>query len=148
VVPIAHVAKFYGKFFLSLANKEIDMDSDSIKVMLCTVSYVPDQDAHRYKSDVTNEITGTGYTAGGVALSSPTISYTGATNLWAFDAADAQWTGATFTARVAVVYDASPASDSTRPLIGYILFDADIPVTSSTFTIAWDATGIATVTVS
>lgn len=145
---MTHIAKFYGKFFLSLANKEIDMDSDSIKVMLCTSSYTPDQDAHRYKSDVTNEITGTGYTAGGAVLSSPASAYNGTTNLWSFDAADAQWTGATFTARVAVLYDSSPASDSTRPLIGYILFDADIPVTASTFTVVWDATGIATVTVS
>jgi len=145
---MAHVAKYYGKFWLSLANKEIDLDSDTLKVMLCTVSYVPDQDAHRYKSDVTNEITGTGYTAGGATLSSVVSAYTGASNLWSLDAADAQWTGATFTARVAVLYDATPASDSTRPLIGYILFDADIPVTSSTFTVAWDAAGIATVTVS
>ncbi|WP_280448473.1 hypothetical protein [Nocardia brasiliensis] len=145
---MAHVAKFYGRFFLSLANKEIDLDSDTIKVMLCTSAYTPDQDAHRYKSDITNEISGTGYTAGGVALSSPTIAYNGTTNLWSFDAADAQWTGATFTARCAVVYDSSPASDSTRPLIGYVLFDADIPATASTFTIAWDATGIASVTVS
>ncbi len=145
---MAHVAKFYGKFFLSLANKEIDLDTDAIKVMLCASGYTPDQDAHRYKSDVTNEITGTGYTAGGVALASPTIAYNGGTNLWTFDAADAQWTGATFTARVAVVYDSSPASDSTRPLIGFIVFDADIPVTASTFTIAWDATGIASITVS
>ena len=145
---MAHVAKFYGKFFLSLANKEIDMDSDAIKVMLCTSSYTPDQDAHQYKSSVTNEITGTGYTAGGVTLSSAAVTYTGASNLWAFDAADAQWTSATFTARVAVVYDSTPASDSVRPLVGYILFDADVPVTAATFTIAWDASGIATITVS
>lgn len=145
---MTHVAKYYGKFFQSMANKEVDLDSDILKVMLCSSSYVPDQDAHRYKSDITNEITGTGYTAGGATLSSVVVSYTGASNLLSLDAADAQWTNATFTARVAVLYDASPASDSTRPLIGYILFDADIPVTNSTFTIQWDSTGIASVTVS
>lgn len=145
---MTNVAKYYGKFFLSLANKEIDLDSDTLKVMLCTVSYVPDQDAHRYKSDVTNEISGPGYTAGGQALTSVVVSYTGATNVFALSAANSQWTGATFTARVAVLYDSTPATDSVRPLIGYILFDADIPVTGSTFTITWDSSGIATVTVS
>jgi hypothetical protein len=145
---MAHVAKYYGKFFLSLANKEIDLDSDTLKVMLCTSAYTPDQDAHRYKSDVTNEITGTGYTAGGATLSSVQVAYTGASNLVSLDSADAQWTSATFTARVAVLYDATPASDSTRPLIGYILFDADIPVTNSTFTLQWDSSGIATISVS
>ncbi len=145
---MAHVAKYFGKFFLSLANKEIDLDSDTLKVMLCTVSYVPDQDAHRYKSDVTNEVSGTGYTAGGQALTSVAVSYTGATNVFALDAADSVWSGATFTARVAVVYDSTPGSDSARPLIGYILFDADVPVTGSTFTLTWDSSGIASVTVS
>lgn len=145
---MAHVAKYYGRFFLSLANKEIDLDSDTLKVMLCGSGYTPDQDAHRYKSDVTSEITGPGYTAGGLALTSVVVSYTGGTNTLMVDAADSQWTGATFTARVAVVYDSTPGSDSTRPLIGYILFDADISVTGSTFTITWDSAGIATITVS
>ncbi|MRH86008.1 hypothetical protein GFY24_00760 [Nocardia sp. SYP-A9097] len=145
---MAHVAKYYGKFFVSLANKEIDLDSDTLKVMLCTSSYTPDQDAHQYKSSVTSEITGTGYTAGGLALTSVVVSYTGATNVLALSAANTQWTGATFTARNAVLYDSTPASDSVRPLIGYILFDADISVTGSTFTITWDSSGIATITVS
>ena len=143
---MAHVAKYYTKFFLSVMNKEVDLDTDTLKVMLTTSSYTPSQHTHRYKSDVTNEITGTGYTAGGVALSSVTVGNT--SGVVTIDAADSQWTGATFTARNAVLYDASPGSDSTRPLIGYIAFDADIPVTSSTFTITWDSSGIATVSVS
>ncbi|MFG1794117.1 hypothetical protein [Nocardia sp. NPDC049149] len=140
------MAKFYTKFFLSVLNKEVDLDTDTLKVMLCTSSYTPSQHVHRYKSDVTNEITGTGYTAGGVALASVTVGNSSGTIT--FDAADSQWTSATFTARNAVIYDSSPASDSTRPLVGYITFDADIPVTASTFTITWDSSGIATVSVS
>ncbi|MBF5002408.1 hypothetical protein IRT45_35415 [Nocardia sp. BSTN01] len=143
---MAHVAKFYGKFLLSLANKEINLNTDTFKVMLCSSLYVPDQDAHQYKSSVTNEISGTGYTAGGQTVSPLTITYNAATNQLVIDCPDAQWASASFTARVAVLYDATPASDSTRPLIGYILFDSDIPVTSSTFTVQWDSTGVATLT--
>jgi hypothetical protein len=47
------------------------------KTMLTTVTYVPNQDTHDFKDDVTNEITGTGYTAGGVAISPLTSLYTG-----------------------------------------------------------------------
>ena len=140
--------KFYGKSFLSVYNKEIDIDSDALKVMLCTSTYTPDQDNHRYKSDVTNEVTGTGYTAGGVTLTSVTITYTGATNILAIDANDVSWTSATFTARYAVVYDSTPSTDATRPLIGYIDFGSDQSPAAGTLSIVFDSTGIATVTVS
>lgn len=141
-------AKLYGKVFLSAFNKEIDLDSDSIKVMLCSSSYIPNQDTHQYKSSVTNEITGTGYTAGGAALTSVTVSYDAASNTTTFDAADAAWSGATFTARYAVIYDATPGSDATRPLIGYVDFGSDQSPSAGTLTLQFNASGIATVTVS
>ena len=146
MVPIAVTAKLFGGFLLSLANKEINLGADTFKVMLCTSSYVPDQDTHRYKSDVTNEITGTGYTAGGATLGSVTVGYTAGTNTLKFDAADSAWSGSTLTARYAVVYDATPGTDATRPLICYGDFGADVSTTSGTFTVTWDSAGIATLT--
>lgn len=140
-------AKIYGKFFLSLANKEIDWDSDTIKVKLCTSSYTPDQDAHQYMSSVTNEITGTGYTAGGATLTSPTSAYTGASNLFALGGATVAWAASTLTARYAVVYNSTPGTDATRPLASYVDFGADVATTAGTLTITWDATGIITVSV-
>lgn len=139
--------KFYGKFFLSLANKEVDLNSDTIKVALVTSSYTFDQDAHDYFNDITNEVTGTGYSAGGAAVGSPSISYTGASNTFAFDGNDVSWTTSTITARGAVVYDSSPGSSSTNPLICFVDFGADVSTTSGTFTITWDAAGIGTVVV-
>lgn len=140
-------AKVYGGFLLSLANKEIDLDTDSIKVMLCTSSYTPNQDTHRYKSDVTNEVTGTGYTAGGAALASVVVAYNAGTNTWSLDAADTAWASSTITARYAVIYDSSPGSDATRPLIAYIDFGADVISSSGAFTLQWDAAGIVTAVV-
>ncbi|MDV6276361.1 hypothetical protein R3Q06_22950 [Rhodococcus erythropolis] len=145
---MAHTSKFYGKFFLSAFNKEVDLDSDTLKVMLCTSSYTPNQDTHQFKSDVTNEITGTGYTAGGAALTSVTVAYNGSTNTITLDAADVTWSTATFTARHAVIYDSTPGSDATRPLIAFVTFDADISATAAPFQAIWDAAGIATTTVS
>ena len=53
----------------------------------------------------------------------------------------------TITARYAVVYDSSPGSDATRPLVGYVDFGADVVSNNGAFTITWDSTGIAVVTV-
>jgi len=66
---------WYASAILKAMNKEIDFDSDDIKVMLTTSSYAEDLETHDYKNDVTNEITGTGYTAGGAALTSKTATY-------------------------------------------------------------------------
>lgn len=141
---MAVTAKLYGNVFTKAFNKEIDLDTDTIKVMLCTSSYTPDQDAHIYKSSVTSEVTGTGYTAGGATLGTKTVVYTSGTNTFTFDAADTSWTTATITARYAVIYD-STGTDATSALIGYVDFGADQVATAGTFTITWDATGIAVV---
>ncbi len=143
---MAVTAKLYGLFLKSLANKEIDLDTDAIKVMLTTSTYVPNQDTHQYKSSVTNEVVGTGYTATGATLTSPTVTYDTATNVLKFDAADTSWAASTITARYAVIYDSTPATDATRPLIGYVDFGADVSSTAAAFTITWDAAGIFTIT--
>jgi hypothetical protein len=142
---MAVTAKLYGLALKSLAQGKMVLDADTLKVMLCTSSYTPNQDTHQFKSDVTNEITGTGYTAGGATLSSVTLSYNSGTNTLTLDAADTSWPTSTITARYAVIYDSTPATDATRPLIAYVDFGADTSDASGTFTITWDAAGIATI---
>lgn len=140
--------KLYGNAILQALTSGIDWNSDTLKVMLCTSAYVPDQDAHVFKSDVTGEVVGTGYTAGGVALSSVAITYTASTNVIKLDAADVTWSTSTISAQYAVIYDSTPSTDATRPLIAY--WDAGAMQSSSgaDFKITWGAAGIATVTVS
>ena len=145
---MAVTAALFGLYFTSLHDEEIDIAADDINVALATSSYTPDQDTHDYFNDVTNEVTGTGYTAGGDTLGSKTQTYTAGTNKWVFDAADAQWTSSTITARYAVIYDATGGgTDATRPLIGYQNFGADVSTTSGTFDLAWAAGGIVEITV-
>lgn len=141
-------SKLYGQFLSQALNKEIDWDTDTIKVALLTNAYTPDQDAHNYFDDVVaNEVTGTGYTAGGLTLSNKTNTYNSATNVIVLDADDVTWSSSTITARYAVIYDASPATNATRPLIGYVDFGSDQSSSNGNFTITWDATGIVRITV-
>ena len=139
-------AKVYSKFHLSALLKTIDYTNDTIKIMLCTSAYTPVQNTHQFKSDVTAEVVGTGYTATGATLASKTAA--SAAHVATFDAADVVWSASTITARYAVVYDATPASDATRPLICYIDFGADVISSGGTFTITFDPLGIWTMTVS
>ena len=139
--------KTYGRLIAKAFNKEIDWDTDTIKVALATSSYTPNQDTHDYFDDVVSyEVSGTGYTAGGETLASKTNAYTSGTNVTKFDAADVSWTTSTITARYAIIYDASPATNATRPLIGYVDFGSDQSSSAGTFSIVWDAAGIFTTT--
>lgn len=143
---MAVTALLYGKAFLSFTNGEIDLDTNTIKVALTTSSYTPDQDAHDYFNDVTNEVTGTGYTAGGATLANKTVTYTSGTNVFKFDADDTTWAISTITARRAVIYK-DTGTASTSPLIAYVDFGADVSTAAQTFQITWHANGIFTVTV-
>jgi hypothetical protein len=141
--------KLYGKFMLSLLNKECDFDSDTLKLMHTSASHVPDQDAHRYKSDLSNEVTGTNLAAGGVALTSCTAAYTAATNTVKITCADYSVATATATGiKNSHIYDSSPGSDATRPLIAYVVWDVELAPSAATLAITFDpTTGIASGTV-
>lgn len=134
----------FGQFLLKALNKEVTLGNGAtgLKVMLLTNVATPDQDGWVYKSSVTNEVTGTGYTAGGATLGSVAVTYTSATNTITIDAADTTWSASTITARYAVIYDSAPATDATRPLIGYIDFGADMSSNNGNFSITWSSEGI------
>jgi len=136
----------YTKFPKALANAEINWIADTIKVALVTSAYSPNQDVHGYFSDIVNEATGTGYTAGGATLVSKTVTQADASNKQTFDAADVAWPGSTITARYAVIYK-STGSGNSSPLIGYVDFGVDQASTSGTFQIQWNAAGIFTTSV-
>jgi hypothetical protein len=105
---------------------------------------VPNQDTHDYFNDVTNEVTGTGYTAGGATLGTPTIGNT--LNVIKLDGDDTVWAASTITARIAVVYDSTPGTAATNPLLFWVDFGADVSSVSGSFTITWNASGMATIT--
>ena len=134
----------FTNYSAKLHNKEVDWNSDTIKGMITTNTYVPDQNAHAYKSDVTNEITGTGYSAGGATLTTCTITVTGGgSHVVKLDADDLTW-AATINltgAKWLVLYDNTPASDATRPLIGYLDL-GNINVSGGPLTIVWDSAGV------
>ncbi len=134
----------YNSFKRDIGNGSIDLDTDSIKVMLVTSSYTADIDAHTKRSDVTNEVSGTGYSAGGSALTTKTMTANNTSDQGVFDADDVSWTTATITARGAVLYKSRGGASSADELIAYVDFGSNQTSTAGTFTITWSATGIIT----
>lgn len=132
----------YNSFKRDIANGSIDLDTDTIKIMLVTSTYTPDIDAHTKRSDITNEVVGAGYTSGGATLASKTMTANNTTDKGVFDAADVVWTTSTITARGAVLYKSRGGASSADELICYLDFTTDQISSSGDFNIAFAATGI------
>jgi len=131
----------YNSFKKKIADGSIDLDSDTIKVMLVTSAYLPDVDNHDFKDDITNEVSGTGYTAGGQALANKAVIQDNSGDKAIFDADDLIWTNSTITARGAVIYKDTGVA-STSPLICYIDFGSDKSSYGGDFKIEWSSQGI------
>lgn len=54
---------WYNSGLRDVVDRTIDLAADTIKIILVTSSYTPDPD-HDFASDLTNELSGTGYTGG------------------------------------------------------------------------------------
>ena len=120
-----------------LITGQVDLDTDTLYVMLATASYTPSA-SHNRRDDVTNEASGTGYTAGGQALGTVTVSTSG-TDVIA-DAADAVWASSTISARYAIVYKHRGGASSADELVVIKDLGSTIASTNGSFTVQWHAT--------
>ena len=136
----------YNSFKRDIQNGSIDLDTDDIKVMLVTSAYVPDIDAHTKASDITNEVVGTGYTAGGVSLATKAVTADNTNDLGKFDADDVTWATSTITARGAVIYKSRGGASSADELVAYLDFVSDKVSTAGNFNLIFNANGILTLT--
>jgi hypothetical protein len=117
-----------------LFNKLQDLEADTIKIALYTSSATLGAATTAYSA--TNEVSGTGYTAGGETLTSATVATSGTTAYVDFD--NPEWTTATFTARGALIYNDTTAGDNS---VAVLDFGGDFTVSSGTFRVVFPAPG-------
>lgn len=133
----------YNSFKRDIMNGAIDLDTDTIKVILVTSAYTPNADTHTKRSDITNEMAASGgYTSGGVALANKAVTADNTDDEGVFDADDLSLSAVTGTARGAVLCKVRGGASSADELIAYIDFGSDITASGGTFLITWNAEGI------
>ena len=113
----------------------IDFDTDTFYAMLTTVTYAPDQDAHDRRDDVTNEVTGTGYTAGGQAVT-VTVTKDTTNNRDRITVAAHSWAASSITARREVIYKRRGGASSADELVAVNDFGADVTSVGAAFNVA------------
>ena len=104
-----------------------DFSSDTFNIALYTSSATSLADYTVYA--VTNEASGTGYSAGGIALSGGTVALSGTTAY--ADFTDAAFTSVTITARYALIYNTSESNKACF----FLDFGGNKTATNGTFTI-------------
>lgn len=128
-------SKWYGNGLKAFLAGDIDFDADTIKGALVQAAYTPSQ-AHDFWNDVSgNEASGTGYTAGGQALTTAAVSLTDDSAASAWQASTAYSVGDIVRPTVAnghiykcIVAGTSGASEPTWPTT------ADLQVVDNTVT--------------
>jgi hypothetical protein len=133
---------------IKLFNQVIKLNSDTFHVALLTNAvalsntFVGSSTNAQY-SDITSEVTGTGYTAGGATMGSPALTTSAGTVT--FTGNSVSWTSATFAAKYAVIYDYTATN---KDIVGYMDLDTGAPggdaATNGTFTVNWNGSGIFT----
>ena len=122
-------------FKSEILDEQHDLVADTIKMSLHTSSASLGASTTAYASSGLSEVSGTGYSSGGVELTSRAVGTSGTTAY--FDFADPSWTSASFTARGALIYN----STNSDKAIAVLDFGGDFTVSSGTFTIVMPAAG-------
>ena len=110
---------------------EHDLDTDTIKIALYTSAATLSAATTAYSTS--DEVVGTGYTAGGNTLAGATVSLTGTTAF--VDFSDTTWTTATITARGALLYNSSKSNKA----VAVLDFGSDKTSTAGNFTVQMPA---------
>ena len=129
---------------LDTTQLAIDLDLETHKVAMFTDSVTPNfstDTAYGSAPYNANEVSGTGYTAGGTALTTTALSES-PTGTIKWDADDTSWSTSTITnAKFALIYADALAGNNV--IVG-INFGSNFSTTAGTFTIQWASGGILT----
>ena len=111
-----------------------DLIDDTIKIALFNAN--ADLSASTTAYSTNQEVTGTGYTAGGNTLTGATVRSSGTTAYVSFD--NTSWSSASFTSRGALIYNSSKANRS----IAVLNFGSDKIVANGTLTIEFPSNDV------
>lgn len=119
-----------------VARGLVDFDTDTFKVMLVTSAYAENKDTHAKRSDVTNEVSGTGYTAGGNAVTITVNAIDTANDRIDITLGGTTWPASTITgARKAVYYKSRGGASSADELIAVVDAGSDQSTVAGTMTL-------------
>jgi len=131
---------WYTSFAKKLSDNDVDYLADTIKCRINTSSYTYSA-AHDFHDDLTNEVSGTNYTAGGPTLASKTTSSADPC-VWDCDDITIAQSGGGFADGRNLIFYKDTGTSATSPLICRFGASANFGNVSGTLTIQIASTGL------
>lgn len=134
----------YGLFLESLIEGRVNTLADEMWCMLHTSAYTFNQNAHKFKSVVNGELTGSGYTAGGQLVTTATPIYTSTSKMLNLPAGNLTWPSVTWVGATGAILYMNPDGfpDNAKPLVAHVDFGGAVDRTAQAFYLNWAATGV------
>lgn len=136
-----------GLYGLTLEKMFIDtaaqsLEAETHKELLVQDAHTPDFTLHDFRDDITNEVTGTNYVAGGVTVTATEVTLAAGT--LTFDMADTVYSTVTISDAMAGVFYFNVGTAATDQLILLQDFVTAASATAADFTIQHNASGVFT----
>lgn len=112
---------FFNNYYEALGNADIDFGANTFKAMLMTTAYTFDK-TDAFRSDLSGEASGAGYTAGGQTLDNVTITQDDTNNRANIDFDNETFSTVTVTDVNAYVIYKDTGNAATDILVAYIEF--------------------------
>lgn len=139
---MAWATGFFGLTWEKMVENSaaVDTDGDTLKEQLHTNTGTPNFETWDFHNDLTDEVAGTGYSAGGVTVTGVTSGI--ASGTYTFDGSDGVWASSTITFRGDAFVDTTPGSTTTNWLFLARTFGGDFTTSAGTATVQQAAGGI------
>lgn len=125
----------YNSALFDEANGDIDYGADSFKCMLVGSGYTPNRDTHTKRSDVTSEVSGSGYVTGGVAVSVSVGAVDQASDKVEITLGTATWDPSSISGAVGAVYYKDTGDSAADQLVAFFDFGLTAGSTNAKFEI-------------
>ena len=136
---------FYNNYYEELGKGNIDFTNDTFKLMLMS-GYTQNVDTEAFRADVSNEASGTNYTAGGQAVGSVTLTQDNTNDRAVVDFADEVFSNVTLSNVDGAILYKDTGSAATDVLIAYYAFpEGSQDVVANDFTVTPNAAGVLTI---
>lgn len=129
------------KFFNNTAGQSLEAETH--KALLVTDSYTHAYDTHAFRSDLTNEVSGTGYTAGGNTLINTEITVgSPSAGVLKYDHDDVFWSSSTISNAMALIGYFNVGTSGTDQLVYLLDFVTAVTTTAGLLTVQIGANGV------
>lgn len=124
---------------LAYWRAEVDFEDDTIKAALMIRAHTPSASTQFWSQISADEVSGTGYDAGGQTIANPTVTLSGTATV--FDGDDSVWSNSTIAAGWVAIYK-DTGTPATSRLITTKDFGAEKNSSNAPFTVEYSTNGI------